>query len=806
MKHLTWARRAVLAAASGLVVLLGACGGGGDGGGGGGSDARAMQVRFDASSLSLETTEGFDDASGIRVLNASASGGSDTDKVYVGAILEGQGIQPQVQVNVDAASRTATITARADSTLPAGTYTGQLRLLACKDSACQDHLGGSPHIVKFTTTIKPRLKASSSSLAFAAPELGVSEAKLLTVTTSPNLTVVPSVLYAPGEAGWLNVVPEGAGFRLQAASGLLRLGTYKATLSLAVTDARQSIQIPVTLNVGAGLLVQANLDLRLSSAGPVSERQGEVPVPPAPGATVTSWTASSSVPWLVIDTPSGAPGSPVRWHIAPELFAALPNKQVHEGALTITGAGLSALKVAVKLNKDAAEILAVDRLAILAGEAGEVLLYGENFDQLGAPLQSLSIAGATATSAQRLSPRLISLQVPGLSAGDYAISLTTASGMPTRSVKLQVLQPRTHGYQAVASEGAKASSVWDAASQTLFVVNRTLGSLMGFRLGGTVGAPTNTVITRNLPNLSNIALGRDGSLLALVAPDTLLTLSTQDLVTLRTRQTGAAAGQVMESLPLAVTGEDKLWYASGSGWNDLASYDLVRDKLETSRGSSGYGFHSGPWAGVSANGQRMLMPQSGSISPAPPMLRRDALDGVLTAFPSSAPLQFFYRYGSDRRGKRWVLEGQAVYDFDLGVEGRITPPAGWFGVKSAMSRDGTRAYVYALQDKAIGTYREPDPVVHLPRVYVFDTSTRLTTTVDYPVLGFVELADYSSCRATQGPTACEPYVFTLHLSADDRTLMVVGDRRLVVAPVPEALRGGVPPVQALPMSGGFSVR
>lgn len=165
MKHLTWARRAALAAAFGLVALLGACGGGG----GGGSDGRAMQVSFDASSLSLETTEGFDDASGIKVLNASASGGNDTDKVYVGAILEGQGIQPPVQVNVDVAPRTATITARADSTLPAGTYTGQLRLLACRDSACHEHLGGSPHIVNFTTTIKPRLKASTSSLALAAP-------------------------------------------------------------------------------------------------------------------------------------------------------------------------------------------------------------------------------------------------------------------------------------------------------------------------------------------------------------------------------------------------------------------------------------------------------------------------------------------------------------------------------------------------------------------------------------------------------------------------------------------------------------
>ena len=805
MKHMTWARRIALSAAFGLFAFLGACGGGG--GGGAGSDAPEMQVSFDTSSLSLETTEGFEDASGSKVIKASASGVPDNQSVYVGAIVEGQGIRSPVEVNVDPASRTATVLVRADPALAAGTHAGQLRLLACKDPACQVHLGGSPHVVKFTTTIKARLKASDTSLALAAPELGVSEPKLLTVTKSADMAVVPSVLYPPGQpAGWLSVVPDPSGFRLQAESGPARLGTYQATLALSVADARQNIQVPVTLNVSAGLLLPANLDLRLTSVSAASQRQGEVAVQPAPRVTVAAWAASSSVPWLVVDTPSGAPGSPVRWHIAPELFADLANKQVHEGALTIEGAGLSAHTIAVRLNKDAAEITAVDRLAVLAGEAGEVLLFGENFDQLADPLQSLSIAGATPTSGQLLSPRVISVQVPGLSAGDHAVTLGTASGLPTRSRKLQVLEPQTRGYQAVTTEGTKAASVWDAASQTLFVVNRTLGSLMGFRLGGTVAAPTTNIITRSLPNLRNIALGRDGSLLALVAPDTLLTLSTQDLSTLRTRQTGAAAAPVMESLPLAVTGEDKLWYASGSGFNDLASYDLVSDKLETVRGSDGFSFFSGPWAGVSANGQRMLMPQSASLSPAPAMLRRDALDGVLSPFPSSAPLDFFFRYSSDRRGKRWLLEGQEVRDFDLGVEGRTTLPTDWFGVQSAMSRDGTRAYVYALHSNAIGTFREPDPIVHLPRVYVFDTSSPLTTSVDYPILGFVELADYSSCRATQGPTACEPFVFTLHLSSDDRTLMVVGDRRLVVAPVPDTLRGGVPSVQALPVSRGFGVR
>jgi hypothetical protein len=810
MDKTSWARRAALGLGLAVAASLSACGGGGGGGSPGAAGGGELQVNFDTANLSLLQTEGLPDATGSKVINASASGGDGKERIYVGTQVEGQGVKPPVRVDLNADMRTAIITAQADAALPPGTYASRLILLACKDAACNTHVRGSPFTVNVTTTIAPRLKASSNTLALASPELGVSEPQAMTVTAAPGMNVTSEVIYPPGQTGgWLRVTADPAGFHLQAESGTLRLGTFTAKLLLKVSDPRQDLEIPVSLNVTAGLVVQAGLDLRITSTSPVSASRGEVAVLPKPSVNVPSWAASSSVPWLVVDTASGAPGNPVRWHIEPAGFASLANKQVHAGTLTIAGAGLSAQSVAVTLDKDVAELLAVDRLAALSGEAGEVLLYGTNFDQLAAPLQSLSITGASAYSAQRLSSQVIRATVPALTAGERAVTLMTASGLPTRSASLQVLEPRAHGYQAVTTEGSKGASVWDAASQTLFVVNRTLGSLMGFRLGGSVTAPAATTITRSIPNLRNIALGRDGSLLALVSPDTLLTLSTQDLSTLRTRSTGAVVGQAMESLPLAVTGENKLWYASSDGaWGNLAIYDLVRDQVEIVQGTggSGYSFYSGPWGGVSANGRRMLMPQTGSLNPRPPMLRRDAVDGALTKFPSSEPLSFFYRYSSDRRGTRWLLDGLAVYDFDLGIGGRTTPPASWFGVQSAMSRDGTRAYVYTLHERAIGTYSEPSPIEYLPRIYVFDTSLPMTTTLDYPVLGYVELADYPSCRATQGPVACEPYVFTMHLSSDDRTLMVVGDRRLVVAPVPDNLRGGVPAVDSPLMSGVLGPR
>lgn len=798
MQFTSWARRGALGVGAGLAMLVSACGGGG---GGDSTDATAMQVSFDTSSMALSGTEGLADVREIKVIHASASGGVN-ESVYVGAVIDGQGIQAPVQVDIDTASRSATISVQPDVALGAGTYTGHLRLLACKDPNCNTQLRGSPHDVTITTTIAPRLKASVPALVFAAAETAAVAAKTVDVSVPPAIggTASASVEYASADhTGWLAVSPAGTGFSLQPAAGL-PAGSYQATLVLAVADARQTLRIPVTLGVLAGMIVQSTLDLQLTTASPASVLSGVLPVKLQPGVVLAQWTASSDAPWIVLDAKTGAPGTPVPWHVDPQEFAALSNLAKHQSTITVSGAGLSTRQVTVTLDKQMAELSAIDRLAVLAGEAGEVLLYGDNFDQLTNPLQSVAFGGGVSpTSAQRLGPHLMSLQVPGLAAGTYDVSLNSASGIKTRGYVLQVLAAQPRGYQAVGTEGDKGATVWDPVSQTLFAINRSLGSLMGFRLGGTVGAPTATVISRNLPNLRGIALGRDGSLLALVSPDTLLSLATADLSTLRTRQTGARAGEIRDGLPLAVSGDARLWYASGDGvWGGLAVYQLGLDALDASQldPKLTYTFYSGPWGAVSPNGQRMLMPQSASISPSPPMLRRDAVDGRLTMFDSNLSPSFFTRYSSDRRGKRWLLDGFAVYDFDLGLEGRIALPTGWFGVHTAMSRDGSRAYVYTLNANAIGTYSEPNPIVYKPRVYVLDTSTPLVTTVNYPVLGYIELADYSSCLATQGPVACEPYSFDMRLTDDDRTLLVIGDRRLVVAPVPDNLRGGVLAAQA----------
>jgi hypothetical protein len=180
----------------------------------------------------------------------------------------------------------------------------------------------------------------------------------------------------------------------------------------------------------------------------------------------------------------------------------------------------------------------------------------------------------------------------------------------------------------------------------------------------------------------------------------------------------------------------------------------------------------------------MVMVQSASITPNPPLLWRDTANGALVAFGAAAPLSFFYRASSDRRGTRFVLE-DTVYNFDLTVHGRLPLPAGWYGTESAMSRDGSRTYLFARDD-----------LNSQSRIWVFDTSQQRVTTLDHPLLGYFEPWLNPSCSNQVQDDNCNSYSTRMVLTDDDRTIVAVGDRYLAVVPVPVNLRGGVLPAQA----------
>lgn len=779
---------------AGVALLLGGCGGGGGGGGGGAAPGpTAMQIAYDRTAVSLTAQESSVPGAGAEIVRATATGGSATEALYVGAELQGMGVVTPIAVSIDTVARTAQITLVPNTALAPGTYTGTVRLLACKDPQCAAHHVGSPYSLGYTTVITPRFKASAASLDFAAPETARPAAQVLRVTLPQGVTTSTAAIeYGSGATSWLQVEPQGSDYTVQP-QGSLAVGTYSAVLRLEAGSAHPVLRIPVQMRVSAGLVLAAGQDLTLDSRSAPASTAGEVPVQVAAGVSATAWAASTDSPWLRLAATGGSVGTPVRWSVDPTAFAALTNESLHEAVVTVSvpGTALAPQSWRLRLTKDVAELRSADTLAVLAGEAGEVLLFGRRLDQLAQPAAQLSSPGVVPLEVTVHSPSVMGVQVPALAAGAYELSLRTASGLPTRAVRLVVAAPQEHAQTWIDSTGLKGAMVWDAVEQAAFVVDLARSAIVRIRPETTGSGPslatTLSTASRVLPELSGIALAPDRrAVLATLRNGQMLELSPTDLRTLATRDFGRLLGpQWPQHLPLMVTGDQFLLATGGDQWAAVLAQDLARG-VPIPLSPTAFVFHSGPWGMVSPNGRRLLATQTASISPRQPLVRRDGADLELRLYPAASSPEFFYHVATDRRGTRWLLDSQVVVDHDLNVLGRLPAPlpSPWIAITAAMSRDGTRAYVFAINE-----------TVSSSRIFVFDTAGAVGGAATYPLLGVIDPWLSPSCLSPTTSDTCNGYLGRMVLTDDDRTLLLAGDRRIGLVPVPAALRGGTPPAR-----------
>jgi hypothetical protein len=775
-------RHVAVAAILGFLTALSGCGGGG--GAGSDSGTNALQLSVAAGRLDMAVLEGANAGQGAVSLTARLTGGSGNESVFIGVEVTGQGVLLPIPVDIDTTARTGTATVAPNPSLPAGSYSGTLRVLACLDALCVSPIAGSPTTVNYTSVVQPRFRASVPSLAFAAAESVQPTAQAFAVTLPAGaVSATHTVRYGANANGWLQVQGNGPNFTVRPNAGL-SAGTYTADIELDSGTAQPRVTVAVRLNVSAGLVVAPSVETRVLSTSPATVTSGSLPIEAAAGVAATQWSAHTASPWLRLVATSGALGTPLQWNVDPQAFAGLATGTTADAEVTVSaGNGLTPQRVQFRLTKEVAEIETADSLAVGAGEAGEVLLYGRLFDTADT-VQRLQARGFTPGAVTVRSPTLLSMQVPALPAGTYELSLATASGLPTRTVQLKVLAPVDRGMQAVATTGLKGALLWDAASQSAFVHNASQSSVMRVQLGGTPSAPTATTTSRVVPGIIGMALSPDrASLVVVTSAGRILDLSTQDLSVLATRETGRTIDQAANSgMPLAVTGDNRLLMSMGSQWGGVLHYDLGRSQ-SLPLPSGNFTFYSGPWGRVSPNGQRLMLVQSAAISPRPPLLLRDAGDGLLRAFQPE-PVSFYFRGSSDRRGLRWALDG-TVYSHELVAQGQLEPPSGWYGQESAMSRDGSRTYLFTR-----------NAATSLSMIWVFDTSTPVGAGYNYPVLGSLEPLLQPSCANQVQDDSCNGYATRLVLTDDDRSLLAVGDRQLVVVPLPVGLRGGPLPATA----------
>lgn len=755
-----------------------------------------MTVAFSTASLSFDSYEGQEPVA--QTVSATATGSTDKE-VLMSAELTGKGIATPINVSVNAAARTAAITVLPERGLAAGTYSGTIKLLACAVQDCSQQHAGSPHTVAYTVAVRPGIKLSSSSFNLAAPETGSATGKL-TFTPPAGTTVNVSVGYESAQTGWLVAQAFGNTVQLQASAGALPVGTYAANVTLRANGSDMSATVPVKLTVSSGLSVSAGTALKVDSATTVEQLKGTIPLTLTAGATARTWTAVSDQAWLVLTPATGNFTVQPGWRIDPVAFSAKANNTHHLAKVKITtDVTLPAQTYTLDVHKAVAELKGLDGQALLAGQSGNVYLYGSGFDSLASGTAGVDVAGTQASSLTRLSDNVMRLSLPTLQAGSYAISLKAVSGMTTADKSLVVTTRDTYSYQALDSTGLITTIVWDAASKSVFVVNATQRSVQRYAL---VSGSFALAAERVFDYVDSIAMTSDRTALVLLSGTSrVYKLSPADLTTIATFTIGTLDSvQNTMTTPLTITGDNQLLHPQNI-WVDLSTGATAPATPESLPGSA-------TWGAVSGNGLRMMRPDSGLQTPKGPMYHLDLLDRKFTAYPSvltGSVGPSFSRYAVNHDGAVWSLDGTVV-DFALNIRGKAElPAAGWMGGQSALSRDGTRLYVYA-QGYFAGVK---------PRIYVYDT-TRTANRAQpdgsilkvLPAAGYIEFDDLPNCLYSQTrgyAQGCYTTETQMTISEDDQALFLAGDTKVAVVPIPAGLRAAISTRQSGPVLGGQTV-
>lgn len=754
-----------------MLAALAACGGGGSGssstGTSTGTAAETFRISFSTATLNFDMVEGKTTPV-TRTVTATANT-TTTKAVVFTSETTGQGILSPIAVE-SAGALASNIAISADPTLKAGTYTGTIKLQACTTTACTEAHAGSPHTINYTITVRAAIKPSQASVALSAAEGGSSTTLALGVTQPAGSGDVSyKVTYPTGQtAQWLQVARNASGgLDLTGVATGLAAGTYTADLELVAAQPELSTKVPVTFTVDSGVVIAQTVDIDLASGTTPDAMKGDLTVT---GLSSGTWTAASSQTWLKLDTTTGAVGGKLVWHVDAVLAAALANNTVHTANVTLTITGIPAKTIAFKLNKHLAQLRMADTYALRPGIGGLVQVYGSGLSAVDGQKVAIRVGNFSPT-AFFVRGDVLTMFMPALDAGTYDVTLSNASGMPVSKTTLKVVAPQTYTYHAVPTTGDKASLLWDADSKALFVINAQ--KTVERYAAGATGTFTKTASNAFTNGVEAIGLTRDHSaLIASSGANTFLKLGMTDLGLVQTWPVGTWTAQPdYVRNPLPVLGDNRAMISN------YGMLDLDTGVLTAYTGTALSGL--APYGVVAPNGKDMLISGAGAVPG--PLTTYSVETGKFVPMAATAANPFTHS-SVNRDGSQWLL-GKVVgsslvlnvYSSQQVLLGAVKTPAGWTPVAGVMSGDGNTVYVYATNGAGA------------PRVYVFNTRSPITGGGNYPILGQIPVADRADCTGTFSLPSCFNNVAQMVMSHDDGTLFIMGDRNLLVVPVPAAL-------------------
>lgn len=634
-----------------------------------------------------------------------------------------------------------------------------------------------------------------SSITFAFDQNRVPPAQTVTITATGQYTgalYIAATVSGPGLASTIPITISGmTGVASISVANNLAPGDYTGNLDLlACSDSacahqlgNSPVVIAYSITVNGALVRPADVAVSIGGDTTLANLSGSVPIT-ASGGPAIGWSASSSASWLVLTHNSGQTGGSLNYSIDPSALASLPNAADSSAQITVvptSGGSSTSVSFNVNLDKNLPQITSLAPYTQLTGQTARVILRGSGFSTLASLATALSIQGSTISSATLVNDSEVIAQFAPLSAGDHTVSISNALGELTATGTVVAVDAPVYAYAAIPTQGSLRSLAYDPERGSLYAANTTAQEFMSFHYTGGTWTVTSVPAT----GAYDVGLSVDGSsLLAASGSSTGLgggTVQRLDPVTLATIDSTAIPGGLVPGFTtlgfgIPTTNDGRTWLPTGN-LSYVTSQSLTPTLFTPPSSSVQTDFYYGPWFAISRDGERLLITQSASVSPAPPMLYMNAADSVIRQNP--AGLTYSYYFSMSETGDRMLFGNVTLRDGSFNLVGSATLPtlsAGqYYAVDGLVTPDGSRVYILAY---AFNASTNPSLT---PRVFVFDATTAQT---NLNFLGYFDVPDYPG-----GPPNASSTI-TGAISLDGRTLFFAGQQYLIVAPVPATLSTG----------------
>jgi hypothetical protein len=718
-----------------LVILLALAGCGGGGGGGGGGPGFSVSP----GSLTFNGTTGGSTPP-PQTITVTVFGGT----VYIGAFYGGSAISNATFSITGPTTAAITVYPSSPGNLGGGTHSGTITIVGCNDQNCNSQVSGSPTDVSVTYQVSG-ITTTPNSVALASAVSTPSAPVSLNLSSTAGGSWSSSISYSGATTGWLTLSPAN-GTTLPASidftgGAIATPGTYQATVTF--TNGSLSRNVPVTYVVNRALSPSpTSLTYTIGNAPTAGDLTRSLSAGAYSGVT---WTASANVAWLSLSPTSGGSGGTVTASLVQAQLNAM-NNGVYNGTITLTPSVGAVETVPVALTIARTQVNFVAPYVAIAGAPADVIVRGENFNQV--TVQNVRFGSTNATAFTVVSNTEIHATHPALTAGSYLVQLQNNLGIERSLATLVAVDAPAYAAGTIDYPNATAktiqSLVYDAERRALVVAVRypsapDSSEILHYPYVSNAWAAATPV---GVAKLRDVALSLDGTQWLAVSDFAVSQFNAATLAAGTVTNAPFSSFYYLKNLAVANDGNALVVTGvNGSGYTTAYRYAARNPALVS---SSSYYFGN---LAASGDGSRIVVGSNG-LSPAPEVYYYNASTG--TTIDSGIDLNTS-AVAFGRTTSRLLLNHTRVYDSNFVLTGNLPATT----VTSVLAPNGARAYTFDAG-----------------QVHVFDLTAA-------PVSGiYPEIGTGTALAGAPGNGV------KMAISPDGGTLFLAGDARIVLLPTP----------------------